>query len=88
MQRSCKIFLLILFQMLFIHWNLNPQIFNMQWISLRYYSLLFALAFISAYIVLKKIFKAENISLKLLDKLFIYVFIGTNRCKARRLLFL
>lgn len=63
--------------MLFIHWNLNPQIFATQWISLRYYSLLFALAFIGAYLVLKKIFITEDIDLKLLDRLFLYVFVGT-----------
>ena len=63
--------------MLFIHWNINPKIFSTDIISLRYYSLLFALAFISAFIILNKIYIKENVHLKLLDKLAVYVFAGT-----------
>lgn len=63
--------------MLFIHWNIRPEIFNTDWISIRYYSLMFAFAFISSYIILKKIFIKESISVKLLDNLTVYVFLGT-----------
>jgi prolipoprotein diacylglyceryl transferase len=43
----------------------------------RWYSLLFALAFIAGYILLQKaVFQKENLSTALLDKLSIYVFLG------------
>lgn len=63
--------------MLFIHWNINPEIFETGAITLRYYSLMFALAFICSYFILKKIFTAEHIDTNILDKLVIYVFAGT-----------
>ena len=46
-------------------------------ITLRYYSLFFALGFILGYWVEKKIFLKENLPLNQLDALFIYVFVGT-----------
>ncbi|MFT4155534.1 prolipoprotein diacylglyceryl transferase [Parafilimonas sp.] len=63
--------------MLFVHWNIDPEIFKASFISLRYYSLCFAMAFICAYVGLKKFFIAEHIPVRLLDKLTIYVFAGT-----------
>lgn len=45
--------------------------------ALRYYSIMFALAFIGSYLILSKIYVKENISIQLLNKLAIFVFIGT-----------
>ena len=56
-----------------IIWDFEPVLFGF----LRWYSLLFALAFVAGYIVLQKIiFKKENISNAYLDKLSVYVFLG------------
>ncbi|MGI8952460.1 MAG: prolipoprotein diacylglyceryl transferase [Chitinophagaceae bacterium] len=60
-----------------INWNINPEIFRIGGFALRYYSIMFALAFVCSYWVLSKIYTKENVSLHLLNKLFIYVFIGT-----------
>ncbi|MEO5909082.1 MAG: prolipoprotein diacylglyceryl transferase, partial [Ginsengibacter sp.] len=60
-----------------IRWNINPEIFRVGGFGLRYYSLMFMLAFIVSYYLLSRIFKKENVPQRLLDKLLIYVFIGT-----------
>lgn len=60
-----------------IIWNINPEIFHVGGFALRYYSIMFALAFICSYYLLTKIYKREKVLLKLLSSLFIYVFLGT-----------
>ena len=62
---------------LFINWDVSPEIFNLGGISVRYYGLLFALAFIFGYRVEEKMFKSEGIPMPWLDKLWIYVAIAT-----------
>jgi len=64
-------------KLLFIHWNINPEIFRIGGIAVRYYTLLFLLAFAVSYWLLSGIYKAEGVDVKLLDRLAIYVFIGT-----------
>lgn len=61
----------------FIRWNVDPEIFNLGFWGLRYYSLLFVTGIVLGYIFMKKIFTKENLSQELLDKLAIYVFFGT-----------
>ncbi len=61
----------------FIIWNVRPQLINFGSFEIRYYSLLFVVAFILGYIVLSKIFRKEGLPLELLDKLTIYVVIST-----------
>lgn len=61
---------------LYINWNVNPEIFDTG-ISVRYYGLLFALAFIFGYKIEEKIFKSEGLPMPWLDKLWIYVAIAT-----------
>ncbi len=58
-------------------WNISPEIFRIGGFALRYYSLMFGLAFICSYWVLSKIYKDEKVSIELLNKLVIYVFAGT-----------
>lgn len=60
----------------YIHWNLDPEIINIFGFSLRYYGILFGSGFILSIYMLGLIFKKENISLKNLEKLAIYVLIG------------
>lgn len=61
----------------FIHWHVKPEIFNLGFWGLRYYSLLFVTGIVLGYIFMKKIFNKENLSQELLDRLAIYVFFGT-----------
>ena len=63
--------------LLYINWNVDPELFNLGAISIRYYGLLFALAFIFGYKVEEKMFKSEGLSQAWLDKLWIYVAIAT-----------
>lgn len=56
-----------------IIWDFEPTLFGF----LRWYSLLFALAFVVGYLILQKlIFQKENVPNNLLDKLSVYVFLG------------
>jgi prolipoprotein diacylglyceryl transferase len=56
-----------------IIWNFEPTLFGF----IRWYSLLFALAFVAGYVILQKVvFQKENIPNTYLDKLSVYVFLG------------
>ena len=59
-----------------IIWNVNPVIFNLGFFEIRYYSLFFALGFLVSYLIIKKIYKKENIPVKELDSLTVYVVVG------------
>lgn len=61
----------------FIHWRINPDIFNFHGFALHYYSLMFVFAFMSGYIILLQIFRRENIDEKQLGHLVIYMVITT-----------
>lgn len=60
-----------------INWNINPEIFSLGPLSIRWYGLLFASAFFFGYLLFSKFFKKENISIEILDNLTIYMAIGT-----------
>jgi phosphatidylglycerol:prolipoprotein diacylglycerol transferase len=61
----------------YINWNLDPEIFHLGPLSIRYYGILFALSFYMGYVIMLKFFKKENLSTELLDKLTLYVAFGT-----------
>ncbi|NQU55499.1 MAG: prolipoprotein diacylglyceryl transferase [Bacteroidetes bacterium] len=61
----------------FIHWNVNPEIFHLGPLSIRWYGLLFAAGFLSGYYVAEKILKSENVDQKWIDSLFFYIIIAT-----------
>lgn len=61
----------------YISWNVDPEIFRVGSIAVRWYGLLFASAFFFGYLVFTKFFKNENIKIELLDQLLVYVAIGT-----------
>jgi len=63
--------------LLVIPWDVNPEIFRIGSFAVRWYGLLFASSFLFGYIILHRIFKNENLSDTLLDKLTIYVAVGT-----------
>ena len=60
-----------------INWNINPEIYRLGGFALRYYSLMFLSAFVFSWLLLSKIYYKENVPIQYLNKLFIYVFIGT-----------
>jgi phosphatidylglycerol:prolipoprotein diacylglycerol transferase len=61
----------------FIHWNINPEIFNLGPLSVRWYGLFFATGFLFGYYMVEKMFKLEKIDPKWLDSLFFYMIIAT-----------
>ena len=60
----------------YIHWNIDPEIFKILGISLRYYGLLFVGGLLLCIYILNWIFKNENIPLVNLEKLSVYGMIG------------
>lgn len=61
----------------YITWNINPEIFRVGVFPVKYYSIFFGLAFYLSYTVLSVIYKKENKPKYYLDKLTIYIFLGT-----------
>jgi prolipoprotein diacylglyceryl transferase len=61
----------------FIHWDVNPEIFSIGPLSVRWYGLMFAISFIIGYNIVEKMFKHEKENLKWLDSLLMYIVIGT-----------
>jgi phosphatidylglycerol---prolipoprotein diacylglyceryl transferase len=62
---------------LVIHWNVSPEIFNLGFLSIRWYGLLFAAGFLAGYTILIRMFKYEGANPEWVEKLFIYVIIAT-----------
>ncbi|NLV18580.1 MAG: prolipoprotein diacylglyceryl transferase [Bacteroidetes bacterium] len=60
-----------------IPWDVNPEIFRIGSFAIRWYGLLFASSFLFGYIIMLRIFRNENLSDALLDKLTIYMAVGT-----------
>ena len=58
-------------------WNPNQVLLDLHFIQIRYYSLMFVIAFSLGFYIMKKIFIAEHKSLDKLDALVIYVAIAT-----------
>lgn len=61
---------------LYIIWDIDPEIISSP-ISLRYYGLCFATAFVLGYYVLQQIFKNDKVPVEWLDSVLMYVIIGT-----------
>ena len=61
----------------YIHWDIDPEIAKIGSIAIRYYSLLFVSGLMISFYVLKRFYTEEGIDLELLDKLFIYMGVGT-----------
>ncbi|MFP4018175.1 MAG: prolipoprotein diacylglyceryl transferase [Bacteroidales bacterium] len=60
-----------------IVWDVDPEIFSIGPLSVRYYGLFFALGFLIGYYIFMRIFKIEKIPVEVLDKLTIYMVVGT-----------
>lgn len=57
-------------------WSPDPEMFSMGPIHIRWYGLLFSLAFLTSFAVMVWIFRKEKKGDDLLNKLFLFVFIG------------
>ena len=60
-----------------INWDMNPEIFRIGNFAVRWYGLLFASGFFFGYLIFMRFFKKEGLSIDPLDKLTIYMALGT-----------
>lgn len=60
-----------------IPWDVDPEIFSIGRFAVRWYGLLFASSFLFGYFIFRRIFKNEGLGEDVLDKLTIYMAIGT-----------
>lgn len=60
----------------YITWNVDPEIFSVGPLTIRWYGLLWAVGIWLALMVVQKLFKHEKLSEVWLDKLFMYTVIG------------
>lgn len=60
-----------------IIWNPNETLFNIGFIQIKYYNLLWITAFALGWFLMKRIFDNEKKSVEQLDSLFIYTVLGT-----------
>lgn len=61
----------------YIVWNVNPVIFSLGALQVRWYGLLWALGFLFGYMIIGKMYKREKASEKELDQLTLYMIIFT-----------
>jgi len=59
-----------------IDWNFNPDLFQLGSFPIKYYSLMYVLAFVLGLQIMKRIFIKDSISLDKLDPIFIYTIIA------------
>lgn len=63
--------------LLFVHWHVNPVLFQIGNLAIRWYSLLFVSGFILGWYIFRWFFRREGISETLLDSLLYTLLIGT-----------
>src|SRR5574344_862372 len=61
----------------FITWNVNPELFHLGPISVRWYGLMFVIGFWIGYKIMYHMFRHEGAPESWLEKLFIYVVLAT-----------
>lgn len=64
-------------QWLIILWDPNPEIIRIGSFAIRWYGILFASSFLFGYLILKKFFAGEGVKEEVLDRLTIYIALGT-----------
>ncbi len=60
-----------------IDWNPAPELFKIGSFAIRYYSLMFVIAFVLGLQIMKRVYLKDKISLEKLDSLFIYDVVST-----------
>ncbi len=58
-------------------WSAEPDIFSLGPLTVRWYGLLWVLAFALGIFILQRLFKKDNVKPEWVDSVFMYVFIGT-----------
>lgn len=61
----------------FIHWNVDPEIFRIGSIAVRWYGLLFALGFYFGYLIMVQVFRIEKVPQSTLDQLALVMIAAT-----------
>jgi phosphatidylglycerol:prolipoprotein diacylglycerol transferase len=60
----------------YIVWNVNPDIFHIGALTVRWYGLLFAMAFLVGYKIMENVYKTEGIDTKEVDRLSLHMIVG------------
>lgn len=60
-----------------IDWNPSPEIFKLGSLSIRYYGLMFVVAFLLGIQIMKKIYKNDGVPVEYVDSLFMFTVIAT-----------
>ena len=60
--------------LLFVHWNMNPEIFRIGGFAVRWYGVLFVSGFILGYWMFTKFCQKERVDTKMLDPLLFTAF--------------
>ena len=66
-----------MFEMLFVHWHVNPVLFHIGGLQIRWYSLLFVSGFVIGWYLFRWFFRREKVSENLLDPLLYTLLIAT-----------
>lgn len=59
-----------------IVWNVSPDLLHIGALTVRYYGLLFALAFVAGYKIMEYVYKKEGIPVREVDRLALHVMLG------------
>lgn len=60
-----------------MHWNADPILFSLGSLSIRWYGLFFASAFLAGIYIMKSIYRKEGLKEEKIDDLLIYLMLGT-----------
>lgn len=60
-----------------LHWSIDPDLLEIGPITLRFYGVCFALAFLTGFFIMRWMFRRENVPERELDPLLIYMLLGT-----------
>ncbi|MEO1712272.1 MAG: prolipoprotein diacylglyceryl transferase family protein, partial [Bacteroidota bacterium] len=63
--------------LLYITWDVSPEIFEIAGFAPRWYSVLFALGFVIGFFIMQSMFKREKVDIELLNSLLMYVVVAT-----------
>lgn len=63
--------------LLAIRWDIDPVMFSLGGLDVRYYSLGFLVAFVLGYYIISRMFKRESVRADYLDSLVVYIFLAT-----------
>jgi prolipoprotein diacylglyceryl transferase len=58
-------------------WDVDPEIFRIGFVAVRYYSLMFIISFMTGIYLFKWIYRIENKPVEDIDNLFMYMLLGT-----------